>query len=162
MSFLACLARLARVPESRASRLPALAFLLALGTGCNSVLLGSGYDDGPQIADNGISVPVPPPSLRAAPVQEVDIEGELDDRTPEPKTEVHLWETTSEQGFFGLANADGTFRFEGVELDLTDNCIEVWAEEPGAYGHMTIHSFFHAYIGEDDQSVVTEQFFSGC
>ena len=50
----------------------ALLTSLVLGTGCNSHLLTS-PDAGPQIGDRGISVPVPPPSLKLMPVQLVDL-----------------------------------------------------------------------------------------
>jgi hypothetical protein len=141
----------------------ALVLALSLGTACQPYHLpGGGYDDGPQIGDRGISVPVPPPSLKEFPIQRVDIDGELDDMDPEPKTEVILWvySATNEHGDIVFANSDGTFHFSEVLIDLTDNCIEVWAEEPG--GTTSIHSFFRASIGPDDQTIVTEQFFSGC
>lgn len=136
--------------------------ILSLGTGCNDVSIG-GYDDGPQIDKRGISVPVPPPSLWAAPVQQVTIEGKLGFSDPEPMTVVFLQNAFTDQWPFVYADGDGSFRFEGVELDLTQNCLEVWSEEPGPYGDMSLHSFFRASIDPDDpQQIITEQFFSGC
>lgn len=150
---------------SRLASIPVLArtvLLLSLvyGTGCNSHLLTS-PDGGPQIGDRGISVPVPPPSLKLAPVQRVDIEGEIGAAAGEPGTRVFLQET--ERGLDGrvdMPEDDGSFFFEGVELDLTDNCIEVWTEDGD--GNDSVHSFFRASIDDDDQSVLTEQLFNGC
>lgn len=139
-----------------------LASGMVFGTGCNDHPIG-GYDDGPQITERGISVPVPPPSLTAAPVQRVEIEGELGYSNPEAGTRVFVLDEGG-AGSFTFPGADGSFRFEGmnaVEIDLTMNCLEVWSEEPGD-GQMSIHSFFRVSIDEDDQSLVTEQFFSGC
>ena len=65
-------------------------------------------------------------------------------------------------GVFVFAEPDGSFRVEGFELDLTMNCLEVWSEEPGAYGSESVHSFFTASIDVDDQGVVTTQYFNGC
>jgi len=146
-----------------AARLATVACLLHLvfGTGCNAHPI-VGYDDGPQITEKGISVPVPPPSLTAAPVQEVDIEGQLASYEPEPGTVVFLQNAYSDLNYFVEAQPDGGFLFEGVELDLTENCLELWSEEPGPYGEMSVHSFFRASIAEDDQSVITTQFFDGC
>lgn len=140
-----------------------LVLALAFGTACQPYHLpGGGADDGPQIGEHGISVPVPPPSLTAAPKQSVDVDGDLGDMTPEPQTQVFLLEVTSGAGYFAFAASDGTFHIPDVEIDLFDNCLEVWSEEPGAYGEMSMHSFFRASIAQDDQSIVTDQFFSGC
>ena len=139
--------------------------LLALGTACNAHPIG-GYDDGPQIDENGISVPVPPPSLWTAPVQQVEIEGQLGVTDPSPMTLVYVLDTVNGGSRFVEADVDGGFRFEGfneLEIDVTQNCLEVWSEEPGAYGEMSIHSFFRVRIDADDeQRLITEQFFSGC
>ncbi|MBK7826168.1 hypothetical protein [Nannocystis sp.] len=147
------------MPRLAAASLAAL--YMALGTGCNDHPIGN-FDDGPQIERHGISVPVPPPSLKLAPVQRVDIDGQLGVHDPEPGTVVYLLDAYREPGAFVDAEADGSFRFEGIEVDLTKNCLELWSEEPGAYGAMSVHSFFTASIDTDDQSVVTTQFFSGC
>lgn len=146
-----------------AARVVALSLGMAFGKGCNDHPIGN-YDDGPQIAERGISVPVPPPSLTAAPRQQVNIEGELGISDPEPDTVVSLWDRYNDgiPGAFNLANPDGTFRLDGFELDLTMNCLEVWSKEPGPYGKESVHSFFVASIDPDDQSVITKQFFSGC
>ena len=143
-----------------------LVYGLTLGTGCNAHSIG-GFDDGPQIDEHGISVPVPPPSLWAAPIQRVVIEGQLGISAPEPMTEVFVLDARREDGGFNgvYAASDGSFRFDGpnaVEIDVTNNCLEVWSEGPGVNGEMSLHSFFRVTIAEDDQSLLTEQFFSGC
>lgn len=136
-----------------------LAMSLVLGTGCNSHPLLS-PDAGPQIAKRGISVPVPPPSLKLMPVQRVDIEGELGMGAVEPDTRVFLNETRRGlPGQFVFPDGDSFF-FEGVEVDLTNNCIEVWTEDAAA--EASVHSFYVASIDADDQSVITEQLFNGC
>src|SRR5207237_892250 len=73
-------------------RLSALLLSLVLGTGCNSHI-PVGPDDGPQIGETGISVPVPPPSLKLAPVQRVDIEGEIDGNAAVEGTRVFMRES---------------------------------------------------------------------
>lgn len=143
------------------SRLAALVLLsLAFGTGCNSHLL-TNPDAGPQIGENGISVPVPPPSLKLMPVQRVDIEGEIGATSDAASSTVYLRETRRGlPGQFVAPELDGSFFFEGVELDLTDNCIEIWSQDDEAKA--SVHSFFTASIADDDQSVITEQLFNGC
>lgn len=138
-----------------------LALVLTMGlTACNSHPITS-PNAGPQITPTGISVPVPPPSLTAAPVQRVDIEGQLQDDMPPAGTIVKLQETRRGlPGLFVAPEGDGSFFFEGVEVDLTDNCIEVWSEDDDGQG--SVHSYFHAYIDADDQSIVTEPRFKGC
>jgi hypothetical protein len=145
------------------ARLARTVLLLALGTACAPHGLGGGFDDGPQIGEHGISVPVPPPSLTAAPKQLLLIEGELGYSDPEPMTDVYLFETVSEATDWAIARSDGTFVFDpGEPIDLTNNCFEVWSEEPGAYGEMSVHSFYRATIAEDDQTILTVQLFGGC
>ena len=151
------------------ARLPRLAALLTLafGTACQPFHLpGGGYDDGPQIGEHGISVPVPPPSLTSAPKQTVEVEGELRETMPPTNTTVRLDVYNLAGDLLGghnvLANADGTFLFadaNAVDLDLTNNCLEVWSESSDGE---SMHSFFVASIADDDQSITTKQFFSGC
>lgn len=148
-------------PVSRLVQRSALfAMSLVFGTGCNSHPL-TNPDAGPQISESGISVPVPPPSLHLAPVQRVDIEGVIGMGAAEADTRVFLNETRRGlPGQFVFPEDDGSFFFEGVEVDLTDNCIEVWTED--AEAEASVHSFYRASIADDDQSVVTEQLFNGC
>jgi len=133
---------------------------LVYGTGCNSHLI-TNPDAGPQIGERGISVPVPPPSLQLMPVQFVDIEGKIGATEGGPGVRVFLEEIQGGMaGQFDTPEADGSFFFEGVELDLTDNCIDVWTEDDD--GQESVHSYFRASIDADDQSVLTEQLFNGC
>ena len=142
------------------ARTALLALSLVYGTGCNSHLI-TNPDAGPQIGDRGISVPVPPPSLKLMPVQLVDIEGDLGAMDVEPGTRVFLQETQGGlDGRVDTPEDDGSFFFEGVEIDLTDNCIDVWSED--ADGNSSVHSFYRASIDVDDQSVLTVQLFYGC
>lgn len=152
-----------KMPTLTAAARLALVLGVVFGTGCNDHPLG-GYDNGPQIDERGISVPVPPPSLKLEPVQRVDIEGELGVSDPQSGTRVFVYDAygVGVPGAFVFAEPDGSFRFEGFEIDLTMNCLEVWSEEPGAYGVMSVPSFFTASIDADDQSVITTQYFSGC
>lgn len=137
------------------------ALILAFGAGCNSHPL-TNHAAGPQIDENGISVPVPPPSLTAEPVQRVDVEGQLRPGAVGAGTRVFLFETrlALEDGKVTTPEDDGSFFFEGLLIDLTDNCLEVWSED--AKARASVRSFYRASIGEDDQSVVTQQLFNGC
>ena len=88
-----------------------LALGLVLGTGCNDHPLGGGYDDGPQIDERGISVPVPPPSLTAEPVQRVVIDGDLGISNPEAGTRVFVFDLDGVgQGLFDEVAATGSLR----------------------------------------------------
>ncbi|MBA3546956.1 MAG: hypothetical protein H0T76_10775 [Nannocystis sp.] len=154
------MSRLASTLAPTLVRTALLALSLVYGTGCNSHPLTS-PDAGPQIGDRGISVPVPPPSLKLAPVQRVDIEGEIGATAGEPGTRVFLSENRlGTQDYNNMPEDNGSFFFTGIELDLTDNCVEVWTEDGD--GNSSVHSFFRASIDEDDQSVLTEQLFNGC
>ncbi len=137
-----------------------LAGTLTALAACNSTIITR--TDGPYIDERGISVPVPPPSLTAEPKQFVEVRGTLGINTPKAMTRAFLFEGTSARGYFVYADDVGEFLFTGVELDLNDNCIEVWYEEPGAEGRKSEHSLFIATIDADDQSVLTMQVASGC
>jgi hypothetical protein len=75
-----------KMPTLTAAARLALVLGVVFGTGCNDHPLG-GYDNGPQIGERGISVPVPPPSLTLAPVQTVDVEGDVNNPDVEPITQ---------------------------------------------------------------------------
>ncbi|PCC75091.1 hypothetical protein SAMN02745121_03702 [Nannocystis exedens] len=111
--------------------------------------------DRPFTGQFGISVPVPPPSLKAAPVQYVDVKGNLEVETPMADTRMFLYDRSGARGYFVYADPYGEFEFDAVKLDLTDNCLEVWFEEPGPEGQVSEHRFYVADIDEDDKSVVT-------
>ena len=110
----------------------------------------------------GISVPIPPPSLTAEPVQEVDIEGSTNLMNPVPQTLIYLYEHRTDQGYFVFADDTGDFSFTEVKLDLTNNCMQVWFEEPGEDGKTSEDGFYQASIAEDDQSIDFEELKLGC
>lgn len=147
------------VVRSRKRKWGALAGLLALAAlvGCNEVV----FPDAPPDL-HGISVPIPPPSLTAAPIQHVDVEGALASDMPTPGTLVYLYENRTSRGYFVVADDAGVFVLRDVLLDLTDNCMEVWSKEPGAEGQESQHTAFKASIAADDQSVDVEEWKSGC
>ncbi len=130
--------------------------LVALAA-CNEVV----FPDAPPDL-HGISVPIPPPSLTAEPIQQVDVEGSLATDMPTPSTLVYLYETRSARGYFVLADDNGDFVIHDVLLDLTDNCMQVWSKEPGAEGQESQHTAFKASIAADDQSVDVAEWKSGC
>lgn len=127
---------------------------------CNTHLVGR--TDSPLTSQIGISVPVPPPSLCAAPIQLVEVEGKLDTDAPVPDTRVFLFDQVSGRGYFVVASDSGEFVFTDVKLDLSNNCLEVWSEEPGAEGQASERSFYVADIADDDASVVTMELADGC
>jgi len=110
----------------------------------------------------GISVPIPPPSLTLAPVQKVDMDGSLNLMDPIPETLVYLYEHRSDQGYFVFADDAGNFEFTEIEIDLSNNCIQLWFEEPGEDGKISEDGFYRANIAEDDQSVDVEELQLGC
>ncbi|MEZ4383411.1 MAG: hypothetical protein R3A79_18925 [Nannocystaceae bacterium] len=110
----------------------------------------------------GISVPIPPPSLTLAPVQAVDIDGDLGLADPVPETLVYLYEHRSDKGYFVFADDAGAFTFNELELDLSNNCMQVWFEEPGEDGQRSEDGFLRATIAADDQSVEVEKLSLGC
>lgn len=103
----------------------------------------------------GISIPIPPPSLSAEPVQRVDIAGMAKD--VEPDTVVYLYEHGSDRGYFVRADEVGDFLFVDVGLDLTNNCLQLWYAEPGVDGAESAYGIFVLMIGEDDQSVEIDE-----
>ncbi len=105
------------------------------------------------IDGRGISIPLPPPSLTAEPQQEVELEGEvigLDEDGDGLVVRV-LEDIGGTDKDVPLAADDSTFVVQGVNLDLTDNCLEVWLE--GDDGRQGEHRFYQAVIDESDESV---------
>lgn len=79
------------------------------------------------IDDRGISIPLPPPSLVDEPEQEVDVEGEvinlaegLDGLT------VRIADQTGGAELDVPLDGANAFHAEGLAIDLSDNCIELW------------------------------------
>ncbi|MEZ4450618.1 MAG: hypothetical protein R3B09_14145 [Nannocystaceae bacterium] len=146
------------MPRRRSPRLRrALAALSLVGLGLASI----GCNEHPVtqvlVAPlvTGISVPIPPPSLRAEPVQRVDVEGLAKDVVPD--TVVYLYELRSERGYFVPVDDDGAYVIPDVELDLTHNCLQLWYAEPGLDGTESAYGIFVLTIGEDDQSVEIDE-----
>lgn len=127
---------------------------------CNTHLVTR--TDRPFTGQFGISVPVPPPSLRAQPVQYVQVAGNLDAEEAVAETRVLLFERAAGRGYFVYADQYGEFEFTDVKLDLSDNCLEVWSEEPGPEGQASEHTFYVADIDADDKSVVTMELTDEC
>ncbi|MCB9568485.1 MAG: hypothetical protein H6710_14940 [Myxococcales bacterium] len=109
----------------------------------------------------GISIPIPPPSLFEAPVQRVDVQGDTTLMDPVPETLVFLYEHSSGRGYFVFAEGSA-FTFTDVELDLTDNCMQVWYEEPGEDGHESPFNYYRASIADDDQTIDLTKLNLGC
>ncbi|MCA9694502.1 MAG: hypothetical protein KC636_33300 [Myxococcales bacterium] len=102
----------------------------------------------------GISIPIPPPSLTAAPQQDAHVAGEIDPDEPLTDAVVYLHDTVSGNGYFLELGADTQFEFSDVSLDLTNNCLEVHYEQEGEDGDLVSEvAFYRAGIGADDQSV---------
>ncbi len=110
------------------------------------------------IGDRGISIPLPPPSLFDSPQQKVDVEGDvigadatnglivvITDNAGAAETEVPL-----ESGMTA-------FHAEGLAIDLTDNCLELWVET--AEGQQGDHHLYRAVIAASGESVEVEE---GC
>ena len=140
--------------------------LLLLGLLSAGALLGCAPFGAPFVFSaptfRGISVPIPPPSLAAEPVQDVDIDGSTNLMDPVPQTLIYLYEHRSDQGHFVFADDAGDFKFTEIELDLTNNCIQVWFEEPGEDGTRSEDGFYQASIAEDDQAVDFAELQLGC
>jgi len=83
-----------------------------------------------RITKRGIFVPLPPPSLRADPVQQVQLEGTLVAEDLAEGTVVRLVDA------WGMANVTIPLEidqetFSAVFVaDLTANCLDVWVESP--------------------------------
>lgn len=110
------------------------------------------------IADRGISIPLPPPSLFEAPHQKVDVSGQLqgDDQIAAGTT-VHVIDDRG-NGETEVELAAGVASFQAtLEIDLTDNCLELWAEAPdGSEGGHSLYSASIEAVGDTQQVAVGE------
>ena len=110
------------------------------------------------VGDRGISIPLPPPSLIAEPEQEVDVEGQvvgLDDADVDGLV-VHVVDEVGGAQAEVLITGE-SFHVEGLAVDLTDNCLDLWIED--AEGQQGEHSMVTAVIDPSGQGVTVEQ---GC
>jgi hypothetical protein len=103
------------------------------------------------IGERGISVPLPPPSLRDAPRQKIDVHATVvGDEVP---AEAKAWVVDLRGEAEAIVPLHGAAEFsaDGLVVDLEDNCLELWIEdEDGSEGE---HSFFSAAIAYDDVHV---------
>lgn len=110
------------------------------------------------IGDRGISIPLPPPSLVSEPEQEVDVQGEVLELEDGGKDlTVHLVDVVGGAQVEVPLAADASFRAEGLPLDLSDHCLELWVQD--AAGNQGEHLEYRAIIAEDEQTLTVVE---GC
>ena len=114
------------------------------------------FRSGVFIDDRGISVPLPPPSLFEAPKQSVDVDVEVDGEDLPVGTELTLLDNEGEAERTIVLDDESSVILEGLEIDLTANCLELWLTDGDRESE---HVLFQATIGDDDQTVETQQ---GC
>ena len=105
------------------------------------------------IDDRGISIPLPPPSLVDEPEQDVDVDGEVIG-LPDDPTGLMVRIVDSAGGAeleVPLADGAATFHGEGLAIDLSDNCIELWLVD--ADGHEGERAQYRAIIDASGQSI---------
>ncbi|MGB1276385.1 MAG: hypothetical protein ACPG77_11615 [Nannocystaceae bacterium] len=141
------------------SRCLGLALAVGLAGGCNAVLTTAVFTS-PEPLVHGISIPVPPPSLKLAPNQTVDVDGGLDQ--PEAGATVYLYDHVSEQGYFVETAGSGSFVIEMVSLDLSQNCLELYAQSSDSDAEPSEGVFYRAQIAPDDQSIEVEMLTEPC
>ncbi len=109
----------------------------------------------------GISIPIPPPSLTSAPVQDVDLFGDI---TGEPAgARVILHELRGDLEYSSDIAEDGRFDFAAVTVDLTNNCFAVFVEVEEDGELLTGEAMYYtAEIAEDDQSAELVEAPEGC
>lgn len=106
-----------------------------------------------RIADRGIFVPLPPPSLRLKPVQNVQVQGTVEGE-PLEDVRVRIIDTLG-GGEADVAVRSGQREFSAMlTMDLESNCLSVWAEsEDGEQGDPL---FVHAEIVGDAEIATIE------
>lgn len=129
------------------SSVTALALLGALG--CVAHSARPAFRASVWIGDRGISIPLPPPSILEAPRQRVDVQGEVvaEDEIGHDLV-AHVVDLRGDAAVaLDLAAGDTAFVVEGVSIDLTDNCLELWLEGEG--GVQSEHSLYSAAVVVD-------------
>ncbi len=112
------------------------------------------------IGDRGISIPVPPPSLTDEPIQDSTVEGvadfELgDDSSAGGLVSLRLRDTVSgAEAATPLTSGAMDFQLDGVRIDHSDNCLELWLEAPDGAKSDVVR--YHTVIQADDQTVQVE------
>ena len=111
------------------------------------------------IDDRGISIPLPPPSLVDEPEQDVDVEGEVIGLAEgQGGLTVHI-EDQAGGAAIDVPLAEGTHAFhaEGLPIDLSDNCIELWLVD--ADGREGEHVEYQALIDASGAAIEVSE---GC
>lgn len=130
-----------------------IALLLLVGVGlpaCARYTARPAYSYRISIGDRGISVPLPPPSLRDQPKQAVDVQGQVTGDKLAQGTELQLVDNRGEAKTRVPVDAQ-TGRFSlSIEVDLSDTCLELWLVTPeGDDGAQ--RSLFSTRITLDDE-----------
>jgi hypothetical protein len=139
-------ARLA-VAVQRLHRLVALALtLLATASACAFPDPVPAFRRSVFIDDRGISVPLPPPSFFDFPLQTVDVDGTTDGHDQIAAGTKLFVEDTDGDAYKQIdLGADATtFEVDGIAIDLTMNCLEVWMQAPD--GRLSGRARFHVEI----------------
>ncbi len=113
-----------------------------------------------SIGERGIAIPVPPPSLTDQPVQESDVVVDVDfaietdaDVDLEPEVRLHVRDRVG--GAHGVVDLDAsgpqTVLVEGLVLDHSRNCLEVWLAADD--GSVSQSRRYHTTIEPDDTTV---------
>lgn len=98
----------------------ALAVASLLGAGCNDHPVGGG----PAPEFRGITVPLPPPSYRSAPIIKARLSGESLGHEGGRAT---VWDLENSRGIVTPVAEDGYFAFEPWEINLREHCFELSA-----------------------------------
>jgi hypothetical protein len=105
------------------------------------------------IGDRGISIPLPPPSLVDEPEQDVDVEGEVLGAGEAAGGLVVRIVDQAGGAELDVPLVDGSTAFhgEGLAIDLSDNCLELWlVDADGRGGERTQYT---AIIDASGQSI---------
>ncbi len=111
------------------------------------------------IDDRGISIPLPPPSLVDEPEQEVDVAGEVIGlANGGADLRVHVADRMGGAEIdAGLVEGSHTFHAQGLAIDLSNNCLELWlVDADGREGERTD---YRAVIDASGQAI---EVFDGC
>jgi hypothetical protein len=104
-----------------------------------------------RVDERGISIPLPPPSLADEPEQEVDVEGEVVGLSESATgLMVRVMDTAGGAELdVPLTAGEATFHGQGLAIDLSDNCIELWLVD--ADGREGEHAQYQAIIDASGQ-----------
>lgn len=114
------------------------------------------------IGDRGISIPLPPPSILKAPKQKVDVDAEIvGDEAVAVDLLAHVVDLHGDAEVSVEVPAGQTgFLAEGLEIDLTDNCLDVWlAGVDGGEGEHALYTASVVVDGDHGEVIVVS---AGC